>query len=100
MASLPQFQQSLHPRRPLAKHSVSLRHYNGPSPEPSLKIETHTEASSGSLSSNKPNVSKTGSGESSNADRWFDGANENAGGKNNNVIDSESLSSCPSLVSY
>ena len=83
-----------HPRRPPAQRSVSLRHNHGPSPDSKNSKSTQTEASSGSPSSNKPNVSKADSGESSNADKWFDGANNNADGKNSTIIDSE-YSMCP-----
>ncbi|KAG9523063.1 hypothetical protein KCV07_g2705, partial [Aureobasidium melanogenum] len=78
-----------HPRRPPAQRSVSLRHHQGPSPDSKNSKSTQTEASSGSPSSNKPNVSKADSGESSNADKWFDGANNNADGKNNSLIDND-----------
>jgi len=79
-----------HPRRPPAQRSVSLRHYNDASLGPKNTRSSQTEASSGSPSSNKPNVSKADSGESSNADKWFDGANNNADGKNISALDSES----------
>ncbi|KEQ73271.1 hypothetical protein M436DRAFT_17499, partial [Aureobasidium namibiae CBS 147.97] len=78
-----------HPRRPPAQRSVSLRHYNDASLAPKNTKSSQTEASSGSPSSNKPNVSKADSGESSNADKWFDGANNNADGKNISALDNE-----------
>ncbi|KAI4721293.1 hypothetical protein E4T48_02488 [Aureobasidium sp. EXF-10727] len=78
-----------HPRRPPAQRSVSLKHHNGPSPSSKNTRSSQTEASSGSPSSNKPNVSKADSGESSNADKWFDGANNNADGKNSTLIDND-----------
>jgi hypothetical protein len=91
-----------HPRRPPAQRSVSLRHYNGPTPGPKYPVtSSQTEGSSGSPSSNKPNVSKADSGESSNADKWFDGANNNADRKNSTALDSESsiyLAICSSLL--
>lgn len=90
-----------HPRRPPAQRSVSLRHYNGPSPGAKNTGSSQTEGSSTSPSSNKPNVSKADSGESSNADKWFDGANNNADGKNITALDSEScyaLGICSSLL--
>ncbi|THX95187.1 hypothetical protein D6D02_10006 [Aureobasidium pullulans] len=77
-----------HPRRPTAQRSVSLRH-SRPSPDSKDTRSSQTEASSGSPSSNKPNVSKADSGESSNADKWFEGANNNADGKNNTLGDND-----------
>ncbi|KAI5271176.1 hypothetical protein E4T47_05547 [Aureobasidium subglaciale] len=78
------------PRRPAAGRSVSLRHHKEISPpESKITRSTQTDASSGSPSSNKPNVSKADSGESSNADNWFAGANNNTAGKNNTVVDND-----------
>ncbi|GAB7344465.1 hypothetical protein MBLNU457_2303t1 [Dothideomycetes sp. NU457] len=77
-----------HPRRPPAHRSVSLRH----SPSPLIKSVAQpksnafdsqvTERSSGgsasSPSSLKPLIGKDDSGESSNAEKWFEKSNNNA----------------------
>jgi len=78
------------PRRPTAQRSVSLRHYTDHALGPKNTVtSSQTECSSGSPSSNKPNVSKADSGESSNADKWFDGANNNVDDKNSTALDND-----------
>ncbi|KAK8206761.1 hypothetical protein M8818_004595 [Zalaria obscura] len=88
-----------HPRRPPAHRSVSLLHSPKREstsiatatkvPQPSAKQAQPRSNSDSSDSSLKPPISKDDSGESSNADKWFEKSNNNVSGNAASFTDSK-----------
>jgi len=95
----------VHPRRPPAHKSVSLRH----SPPPATTkrhVREHTTRSSPTLASDRANPpsstspqllsNKNSSGESSDAGQWFEKTNNKANQSKTSFVDSESPLAPPS----
>lgn len=83
--------QPPHPRRAPAYKSVSLLHSSNGSKatwSPEGRLDG-TERSGSSPSSLKPLIGKDDSGESSNADKWFENSNNEVASRDGNVVDSK-----------
>ncbi|KAJ9626483.1 hypothetical protein H2203_004115 [Taxawa tesnikishii (nom. ined.)] len=87
-----------HPRRPPARMSVSLLHsprpamskrFDSKNTNPSPKQEARSDGSS--PSSLKPALGKDDSGESSNADKWFEKSNNEVSQSSTGFVDNEKL---------
>lgn len=85
------------PRRPPAHRSVSLRHSLSPHPEtkPSSttrlqhrsRVPSSNQANPPSSNDSNPEIRKESSGESSNAEKWFERSNNDVQANTSNVSD-------------